>query len=223
MSIVARFNRCCQRSVLFTVFAFVAIYAPAQNADDQYADYAEDVYMDMDFEPNIATPEVPQRLKPEIRKYVRGVAERFKNSFIVDLIREGEVMILTIPSDDIFAPNDTLLTQSAPKALDRLLPLLDDPFRYKVVVSVHTDDTGSTTYREQLSQARLNTIYEWFLDKIDEGKVSEDIILIPFSMESDDPITDNLTRRHRSQNRRVEFYFIPGPKLIKEADSDQLK
>lgn len=206
----------------FFVISSPSAFSQVPN-DDSFVDYAEDIFMDMDFEPNIATPEVPAELKPIVKKYVRSVAEGLKSQFIVDLIREGEVMILTVPTDDIFLPNDTLLSSFASRSLNKLLPLMKDPYMYKVVVSTHTDDTGSDEYRAWLSQARLNTIYEWILDKIDEGMVSEDIIVIPFSMDSDDPLTDNLTRKQRSQNRRVEFYFIPGPKMIKEADSGQLK
>lgn len=190
--------------------------------DDPYLDYAEEVFMDMDFEPNLATPVVPEKLKPIIKRHVRRIAEKYKSGLAIDLMRDGEVMVVTIPTDDVFLPNDTLLAPFSSRQLDKLLPLLDDPYEYKVVVSVHTDDTGSESYRELLSQARLNSIYEWFLNAIADGRVSEDIILIPFSMDSSDPIADNLTRKNRGKNRRIEFFFVPGPKMITEADSGQL-
>lgn len=195
---------------------------PVMSSEDQASVYAEDIFMDMDMDQNLATPVVPDRLKPTIAKHVRKIAEKYGQSLHVELMRDGEVMVITFPTDDLFLPNDTLLTERSKLSLGKIEPLLTDPYEYKVVVALHTDNTGSESYREALSQARINSLYDWFLDRIDTGNVSEDIILIPFSMASSDPITDNLTRSERHTNRRVEFYFIPGPKMIMEADSGQL-
>ncbi len=186
---------------------------------DPYAGYAEEVYLDMDFDPNIATPVVPDRSKPGIRKYVRSVAENLMDDFTVDLMREGEVMVISVPSDQLFLPNDTLLSKDSRKVLQKIVPLLEDAMMYKVVISMNVDDTGSSVYREKLSLSRLNSVYDWIISLIDLGQASEDLIVIPFSMADKDPMNDNLTRANRAENRRLEFYFIPGPKMITMAES----
>lgn len=213
--------------IIFFLLALTGMSLQAQqpsahDGGDPYAGYAEEVFLDMDFDPNIATPVIPERSRNAVRKYVRSVAESLTDNFIVDLMRDGEVMVLTIPTDDIFLPNDTLLSQDSPKILNRLIPLLEDALMYKVVLSMNVDNTGSEPYREQLSLSRLNSVYEWIISLIDRGKASEDLIVVPFSMGSDDPANDNLTRKHRKENRRLEIYLVPGPKMISQADSGQL-
>lgn len=208
-------------AALTAAFATATAQAPQAGADP-YASFAEDVYMDMEFEPNLATPDVPERARPALRKHVRAEAQKYKNQFQVDLMRDGEVMIFSIPTDDLFLPNDTMLSKYSDRILPKVLPLLNDPYRYKIVVTMNTDNTGSDIYRENLSQARLNSVYDWFIDKIESGVVSEDLIIIPFSMASEDALEENDTRAHRRLNRRLDIYFVPGPKLIQAADSGQL-
>lgn len=87
---------------------------------------------------------------------------------------------------------------------------------YKVVYTVNSDNTGSESYRDALTDARMNTIYDWFWKKIDERKIPEELVIIPESFGSEKPVADNLSRENRRQNRRVEFYFIPGPRLIEK-------
>lgn len=189
----------------------------------QYPGYNEETFMDMDFDPNLLTPEIPVPSRAVVADYIRKTANSLKSAYTIDLMRDDEVFIVSIPTDEIFLPNDTLLSDYAPKQLDPMLRLMSDPFMYKIVVAVHTDDTGSEHYRDMLSTARLNSIYDWLMDAIDSGLLSEDLIIIPFSMASSDPIQLNDTRAHRRENRRIEFYFIPGPKMIELAQKRQLK
>ena len=94
---------------------------------------------------------------------------------------------------------------------------------YKIVVALHTDDTGSEGYRQNLSTSRIYSVYDWLMDEIDEGKISEDIVIVPYAMGSNMPLVSNDTRKNRKENRRLEFYFIPGPKLIENALNKKLK
>ena len=184
---------------------------------DPYEGYAEEVFMDMDFEPNLATPPVPDTEKSAIQDYMSALARGVKGAFSVDLMRDGEVMVVTMPTDRLFLPNDTILVDGAENAFKPLFPLMKEPARYKVVLALHTDDTGNDLYRERLSTQRLYSVYDMLLDAIDNGAVNPDIVIVPFAMGANDPITDNETRRHRAENWRLEIYFIPGPELIKTA------
>lgn len=190
---------------------------------DPYPDYLEETFMDMDFEPNILTPNVPDEVKKSVAAYQTKVAQRLMTDNIVDIMRDDDVILVTIPTDDLFLPNDTLLSTYASRSLDKLLPMMRDPYMYKVMIAMHTDDTGSEYYREQLSLARLNSIYDWMLDKIDEGRIPEEIVIIPFSLGSNEPLKSNDTRKNRRENRRLEVYFIPGPRMIEEARRGTLR
>ena len=193
------------------------IKASAQSYTDPYKGYSEETFMDMDFEPNLATPVVGAKEKPAIRKNILKVANSLKGKFTVDLMREDEVFVVSIPAEDLFLPNDTLLNSGASRILSGLTAILADPMAYKIVLAMHTDDTGSETYREYLSTARLNSVYDWFMNEIDSGRLNERQLIIPFAMGGLMPVQPNDTRSHRNENRRLEVYFIPGPSLINAA------
>lgn len=197
--------------------------ANAQIEHNPYPDYNEEIFMDMDFEPNLATPKVDKQYKKPIVKYVKSVAELYKNNYKVDLMREGEVMVITVPTDELFLPNDTLITRRGFQLLTPLLEPMKQPYMFKVVFAIHTDDTGSESYRENLSSARVASVYDWMMDMIDQAQLSVDLVIIPYSMASSDPIDTNDSRAGRHNNRRLEFYYIPGPQMIEKASKKQLK
>lgn len=184
---------------------------------DPYEGFNEETFMDMDFEPNLATPVVPDREKAAVRRMMAETASRLKGPFTVELMRDDEVMVVSIPTDNLFLPNDTLLNDAAERLMKPVFGLMKDPMKYKVVVAVHTDDTGNALYQDRLSTARLYSVYDLFLDMIDSGDINPDIVIIPYAMGGDDPVTDNDTWRHRAVNRRLEVYFVPGPSLIETA------
>ncbi|MDE5690181.1 MAG: hypothetical protein K2I38_05760, partial [Duncaniella sp.] len=72
-------------------------------------------------------------------------------------------------------------------------------------------------YNMRLSHERNNSIYDWMLDNI-----NEDLIVIPYEMGDTDPVAANDTRDGRRENRRVEIFMIPGPKMITLARKGQL-
>ncbi len=58
------------------------IKASAQSYTDPYKGYSEETFMDMDFEPNLATPVVGAKEKPAIRKnknHIRICTRRIRN------------------------------------------------------------------------------------------------------------------------------------------------
>lgn len=212
-----------QSFLLLLAVVFTTFQTHSQSVAERYPDYTEEMFMDMDFEPNLATPEVKKSEHEAIKKYVRNVAERFKKAFNIELMRDGEVMIVTIPADELFLPNDTLLSNYATGRIKPLLEPLQHPYMFKIVYAMHTDNTGSEEYREFLSSARVASLYDWFMDMIDAGSLSEDLVIIPYSMASSSPVADNDSREGRRNNRRLEIYFVPGPEMIEKASKKQLK
>lgn len=215
----------CLNIILALLVGLVSVPMVAQENTDPYAGYLEEVFMDMDYEPNVATPVVPKAEKAAVRAYVKKMASSLVKDYVIDLMRNDEVFVVSIPTDDIFLPNDTLLSPYAAKRLDPLLKFMgrQNPMMFKVVYGVHTDDTGSTQYQEDLSHARSNSVYDWLLDNIDSGVLSEDLIIIPFAFGSDDPLQPNDTMKHRAENRRLDMIFIPGPLMIEQAHNGTLK
>lgn len=197
----------------------------AQTAENPYPDFLEEVFMDMDFSENLATPKVPQEAKPGVAARMKSIAETFskrlpeamRSVIGTRLDRDNEVFVVTYPADELFNPNDTLLSKYADRSLQELIPLMKDPYLFKVVYAVSCDNTGSETYQGELTDTRMNSLYDWVWKMIDANKIPEEMIIIPESLAASSPVADNLTRENRRKNRRIEFYFIPGPKLIEEA------
>ncbi|MCM1163565.1 MAG: OmpA family protein [Muribaculaceae bacterium] len=209
------------RYLLFSlILAITVIPSVAKGGwTDPYKNYDETLFMDMDLEQNLLTPDVPDKEHAAVNRYMKRVGTNLsKRGYTVDMMRDDEVVLVTIPTDQLFFPNDTLLSPEAPGKLKPITDLLAVPDRYKVVYAVHTDNTGSERYNMDLSHRRNNSIYDWLL-----GHVSEDVILIPYEMGDTDPIEPNTSRKGRAENRRLEIYLVPGPKLITEAHKGLLK
>lgn len=195
-----------------------ALYAKG-GWSDPYKGYDETLFMDMDIEQNILTPSVPDKEHSAVSRHMKRLGnELAKRGYTVDMMRDDEVVLVTIPSDDLFLPNDTLLSPSAPAKMTPVTDLLRTPDMYKVVYAVHTDNTGSQFYNMELSHRRNNSIYDWLL-----SKVNEDVIIIPYEMGDTDPIEENNSRSGRAANRRLEIYLIPGPRMITDAHKGTLK
>lgn len=198
-------------------------HAQTEDPDIPYPDYQEDVFMDMEFDENLVTPAIPKEAQDAVSNYMTRTAKNLKKRFTIDLMRNDDVFVVVVPTDDLFLPNDTLLVSDANKHLSPIIDLMKDPYMYKIVVALHTDDTGSESYRQALSLSRINSIYEWMMDEVDAGHISEDVVIIPYPMGSDQPIRSNGSRKNRKENRRLEFYFIPGPRMIENAINKRLK
>lgn len=215
-------NRAIIIAICMLIGTMFSVPISVAQEHEAYSHYDEATFMDMDFEPNIATPEVPRENHLLITRYVKKIANSLKSRYTVDLMREGEVMVITIPTDELFLPNDTLLYSTSGPLLAGLEKVLADPYMWKLVIAMHTDDTGSEYYREFLSRNRLNSVYDWLMDRMDAGHLPEDLIVIPFSMASSEPVLPNDTRKNRSKNRRLELYFVPGPEMIEKASRHAL-
>lgn len=197
----------------------VAFAAKPPEGPDPWVNYDEAIFMDMDLDANIETPELQKSEKLPVRKYMRKLADRLaRQNYQVELDRDDEVMVVVIPLDRIFQPNDTLLAPSFQTQFTPLLAYMKDPGMFKVVYSIHSDNTGSERYNYDLSQKRVNSVYDWMLDKI-----NEDLIVIPYALGDTDPVASNNTMDGRRTNRRMEIYFIPGPDMIVKARSGKFK
>lgn len=84
--------------------------------------------------------------------------------------------------------------------LDRLVKLLQDVPKLKIEISGHTDNTGSATANEVLSQQRAEAVVTYLKAKgIDASRMTAK----GYGMNS--PVAPNTTEEGRQQNRRTEF------------------
>lgn len=167
---------------------------------------------------DINTPEVPNKQKLAIREYMLNQARHLKrDGFKVETTRKGEVLIVTLPTDKMFAPNDSVLYRPSESLLARFAPYLKIPGMYKLVVAAHSDDTGSEAYQLQLTDARISAVYDYF-----ERLGVDTSGLIGYPLGGIRPFKPNNSRKNRSLNRRIELYIVPDAGLISLAKSKKL-
>ncbi|MDE5750572.1 MAG: OmpA family protein [Duncaniella sp.] len=206
------------RSLLPLILLLVTAL-PSLGWTDPYKGYDETAFMEMDLEENLLNPAVAEKEHAAVSRRMRHIGtELARHGFVVDMMREDEVVLVTIPTDKLFLPNDTVLMADATKTLDPILKLLNEADQFKIVYAVHTDNTGSERYNMELSHARNGAIYDHML-----SRVHSDLVIIPYEMGDTDPVESNDTRLGRAENRRLEIYLIPGPKMITDAHKGVLK
>ena len=167
------------KRLIFMLTTLLAVFASAMAQhtnevyySDPYAGFNEETFMDMDFEPNLLTPVVPDKEKAAVRRHMREAARKLKGRFTVELIRDDEVMVASFLSGSLFLPNDTLLTDDAENVLKPAFALMKDPLKYKVVAAMHTDDT--TTYRSKRNGGEHEEGFAQILNRSVEQQQNDD-------------------------------------------------
>lgn len=127
----------------------------------------------------------------------------------VENFRNKEVLLVTIPASNLFDPNDTELSDKADEYLRPLKRYLKDPDMYRVLLVMHTDNTGSPQYRDELTQDRVDAVFGWF-----EELGVDTTYLFSYAMGDDMPLRENDSVENRAANRRLEVYLMPGKKML---------
>lgn len=140
-----------------------------------------------------------------------------KGECTVESFRNKEVLLITIPAHTLFAPNDTDLRSNASEWLVPIKRYLKDPDMYRVLLVMHTDNTGSDAYRDQLTSDRVNAVANWF----EESGVNTDY-LFSYAMSDEMPLVSNTSMENRDKNRRLEIYLMPGNKMVEDAKKGRI-
>lgn len=135
-----------------------------------------------------------------------------KGECTVEAYRNKEVLLVTIPAHLLFAPNMTELKREAGEYLAPIRRYLKEPDMYRVMLVMHTDNTGSDAYREQLTTDRVNAVFDWFVDSGADTRY-----LFSYALGDDMPLKPNDSMDNRDRNRRLEIYLLPGTKMVEQA------
>lgn len=170
-----------------------------------------DIY-ELSLDQNLATPEIKNKLKDAVQDFqYKQAVELIKQNYEVELTRDNEVIIVTIPAERLFASNDTVLAATGPVALKPMLRYLKNPGFYKLLLVMHSDDTGSKAYTVRLTRSRVNAVYDWF-----DANGDVDYI-VPYALGSNDPLNANDSMEKRRKNRRLEIYIVPNDVMLEQA------
>ena len=128
----------------------------------------------------------------------------------VELLRDGEVIKVTIPMDKLFYPNDTAFINKADLLLRPIARYGEEEGMYHILIVTHSDNTGSIDYCLNLTSDRAESIVARLKQL---GARTKDIVI--YGMGSEEPATENLTMESRRKNRRTEIYLVPGDEMIR--------
>lgn len=201
----------------------VALTGVAADAYAQKKDGTQEQLVDLSeltIDETLMLPDVPEKQAPYIKSYMHREAQALqKMGYKVETMRQGEVVIATIPADELFAPNDTTLLPGAAELLKPFLPYFRTHGKFKVVLAMHSDDTGSGDYLYGLTEKRIVSLYDYF-----DRHAAQTDMLQGYPMADSDPLrnTPNTTAAGRKANRRLEIFIVPGPMLIMDAKSKKI-
>jgi len=122
----------------------------------------------------------------------------------VNIVREGNVLFVTFRSDNQFDVGSFMLRGSAQNDVARMAAILAEYNKTKIVVTGHTDSTGSEATNQTLSERRAGAVRNIMEAN---GVASNRITTIGFG--ESQPIADNVTNYGRQINRRVEIKITP--------------
>lgn len=178
----------------------------------QARDDDEDIY-EMSLDENLMTPEIKNdKQADKIQDYQYDMAVAFKKSnYDVEIMRDDEVIVITIPASQLFEPNDTVLTSVGETLLRPFLRMIKNPGFYKMLLVMHSDNTGSSMYTLNLTRQRVNAVFDWFDEN---GSVD---YVVPYALGETDPVVDNNSVENRKRNRRLEIYLVPEKTMIQQA------
>ena len=179
--------------------------------------HVDDIY-EMSLDENLMTPEIKNDKQADrIQEFQYNMAVAFKQTnYDVEIMRDYEVIVITIPASQLFDPNDTVLNKLGEEQLKPFLRMLNNPGFYKLLLVMHSDNTGSSEYTLNLTRQRVNAIFDWF-----EENGSVDYV-VPYALGETDPIVDNNSVESRKTNRRLEIFLIPEQTMLQQAKKGRI-
>lgn len=164
------------------------------------------------FETEISTPPIP---KKQLKATVAHMERQFRSfprlaGTNVELINEY-IIRYTIPASMLFGPNEFDLIPQSAEYLAPVLNYLRNHGKYKVILAMHTDDTGSDSYLNILCENRILSLYDFF-----DSKIGNQPLIYGFAMGKGHPLETNNSFKSRAKNRRLEIYIVPGPSFLQD-------
>lgn len=166
----------------------------------------------MTYDSCVSTPIVDESIVEYVQDYQLSKAKSLiKAGFKVEIMRNREVIIIIIPTQQLFKPNSSEITAKGIRRLQSLIGYLGEAGFYRIIVAGYTDNTGSQSYCLRHSGNQAVAISDWLRGKLDGGEIYE------FGLGNADPLFPNNTMDNRSMNRRIEILLVPGKGLISQA------
>lgn len=132
--------------------------------------------------------------------------------------RVGEGIKITFDSGILFATNSSTLSKDAKNNISSLSVILNKYSDTNVLVTGHTDATGSEEYNQKLSEKRAKSVVDYA--KL-QGVATNRFNMV--GLGETEPVATNDTEMGRKENRRVEIAIFANDDLKDAAEKGLLK
>ncbi|WP_420479902.1 OmpA family protein [Brevundimonas sp. FT23028] len=122
----------------------------------------------------------------------------------VGVARQGDNLVLRMPSDVTFATNQSSINSRFYATLDDVAAVLNRYDQSIVDIIGHADSDGADEYNLTLSRQRASSVAQYLVQR----NVLADRLYVDGRGESQ-PIASNATAEGKAQNRRVEILIRP--------------
>ncbi|MFC3440737.1 OmpA family protein [Sphingobium rhizovicinum] len=122
----------------------------------------------------------------------------------VDVIRDGDNLLLRMPSGITFAYNKADVQPQFQPTLNEVASVLAQYPKTYIDVLGHTDSDGSDAYNQTLSERRAQSVADYLV-----GKGVQSARLATRGYGESQPIASNATEEGKAANRRVEIKIAP--------------
>ena len=126
------------------------------------------------------------------------------NNDQVDVTNTGSELIVTMPQDILFTLNSAAVRSDLRRDLGVVAGNIQAYPNSTILIEGHTDNTGSASYNQTLSQRRADSV---------AGVLMNNGVpltrLRTLGRGEDEPVASNLSATGRAQNRRVEIVIRP--------------
>ena len=122
----------------------------------------------------------------------------------IDVVRQGDELLLRMPSGITFATNQSTIQPQFQPTLDQVAATLAEYPKTMIDVLGHTDSDGAEAYNQTLSERRAQSVSSYLGSR---GIASVRIATMGYGETR--PIASNETPDGKAQNRRVEIKVVP--------------
>ncbi len=157
------------------------------------------------------------KVRNSVVEYQSRMVDELVKDYNVNLMRNGEVISITIPADLFFEANATELSRKADDILYKISQFFRVPGFYHAALAMYHDNTGSPQYCKELTDKRIHSIADWFTINTKSGR-----FISAFSFGDKFPILENNSMNNRRMNRRLVIYLIPDNVMFDNAKRNLL-
>ncbi|KAA5535012.1 OmpA family protein [Taibaiella lutea] len=145
-----------------------------------------------------------KKMTKQHHKDLQDVYTTLKNEMPEALVTmSGERVKVVLPESVLFKVNDAELNKEYLPILQKMATVLNKYDKTMILITGHTDITGTEARNMELSKQRAENAKKVFIDfKVKESR------MYTWGRGATEPVSDNNTETGRKQNRRVEYIIM---------------